>query len=173
MRTAKCRRGGTTLQAQRAVVSLKVVPCLSRNVRAAFEQRSFACVGLRVFTYLESLRTCLVGTCSQLLAGQAVIDAATGHQVLVYDQGGANETCFQNRYGIMKLFDHGGSYPTASKNDIGNTFPDDLCLAVGVQPAGSFNGFTQNQNGYDAPTSDTDWPNDALQGAPMLSVWLK
>ena len=82
---------------------------------------------------------------------------------------------WQNQYGIMKLMDHGGSYPAATINDQGNTFPDDFCLAVGVLPSGSnsTNGFTQNGNGYDAPTSDTDWPNVALQGVPMLNVWLK
>ena len=103
-----------------------------------------------------------------------MINAADGHEVLVYDEGGANETCFQNRFGIMKLSDHGGSYPAATINDQANTFPNDLCLAVGVQPTSStFNGFSQNGNGYDAPSSNTDWPNVALQGIPMLGVWLK
>ncbi|CAE7365461.1 unnamed protein product [Symbiodinium sp. KB8] len=107
-------------------------------------------------------------------AGRGVINAAPGHQVLVHDQSGDNETCWQNRYGIMKQSSHGGSYPAATFNDQGTTLTDDLCLAVGVLPLGSTsNGFSQNGNGYDAPTDNTDWPNAELKGIPSLNVWLK
>ena len=112
--------------------------------------------------------------CWDLLAGRGVINAAPGHQVLVHDQSGDNETCWQNRYGIMKQSSHGGSYPAATFNDQGTTLTDDLCLAVGVLPLGSTsNGFSQNGNGYDAPTDNTDWPNAELKGIPSLNVWLK
>ena len=45
--------------------------------------------------------------------------------------------CYQNRYGIMPLQPHGGSYPGAWYNPNGNTGGRDTCMAVGV---GSGNG---------------------------------
>jgi len=50
----------------------------------------------------------------------------------------------------------------------------DSCMAVGVLLQGnSADDFSQNGNGFDAPTSDIDWPNVSDTGAPHLSVWLR
>ena len=106
-------------------------------------------------------------------AGQTAINAASQTTVTVTSQSGATATCYQNIYGIMPLAQHGGSYPAASINAAGNTNGGDLCMAVGVLDSGSANGFTTNGNGFDAPSSASDWPNAAYNVAPLVSVWLR
>ena len=52
--------------------------------------------------------------------------------------------------------------------------PNDWCMVVGVMADGqSANGFNQNGNGNDAPTSDTDWPNSAYTQPSHVSIWIK
>ncbi len=47
-------------------------------------------------------------------------------------------------------------------------------MAVGVMTTPTqANGFTQSGNGRDAPTSETDWPNQSNVLPPYLSVWLR
>ena len=47
-------------------------------------------------------------------------------------------------------------------------------MGVGVMADGTgINDFTQNGNGNDAPTSDSDWPNGSYSGYNHVSVWLK
>ena len=85
------------------------------------------------------------------------------------------QICYQNKFGIMPLGGHGGSYPYASYNTAGNTDNNDYCVAVGVMAKGSTaHGWSQNANGYDSPRSDSDWPNKAYNHqSPHLTVWLK
>jgi hypothetical protein len=106
-------------------------------------------------------------------AGQSTIIAAPDAQVTVTRESGATGTCWENRYGIMPLYEHGGSYPGAFYNEQGNTTGGDLCASVGVQPSGTVDGFIQNGNGYDAPTGDSDWPNANINNNPHLSVWVR
>ena len=75
----------------------------------------------------------------------------------------------------MPLGGHGGSYPYASYNTAGNTATNDYCMAVGVLAKGSTaHGWSQNANGYDSPSSDSDWPNKVYNHqSPHLTVWLK
>ena len=85
------------------------------------------------------------------------------------------QVCYQNKYGIMPLQQHGDSYPYTSYNRQGNTKVNDYCMAVGVLAKGSNeNGWSQNANGYDSPQSDSDWPNARYNHqSPHLLVWLK
>lgn len=106
-------------------------------------------------------------------SGTRTITAADDHKVVVHDQNGATKQCWQTKYGVMPLSAHGGSYPAATVNTHGNTATRDLCMAVGVQPGGDQDGFGQNNNGYDAPDSDSDWPNGDYQSPPFVNVWLK
>ncbi|KAL9989404.1 hypothetical protein ACROYT_G003951 [Oculina patagonica] len=92
--------------------------------------------------------------------GQSTVQAASTSQVTVKAWNGNTKVCYQNKYGIMPLQQHGGSYPYASFNQQGNTEVNDYCMAVGVQSGGSSaDGWSQNNNGYDSPSSDSDWPN--------------
>ncbi len=75
----------------------------------------------------------------------------------------------------MPLAQHGGSYPSATYNTLGNTKTNDYCMAVGVQKKGkSADGWSQNANGYDSPQSKSDWPNSQYNHqSPYVTVWLK
>jgi len=75
----------------------------------------------------------------------------------------------------MPYIAHGGSYPYASYNTAGGTATNDYCMSVGVMAKGSTaHGWSQNANGYDSPSSDSDWPNKAYNHqSPHLTVWLK
>ena len=70
---------------------------------------------------------------------------------------------------------HGGSYPSVSYDTAGNTAGNDYCMAVAVLPKGSTaHGWSQNGNGYDNPSSDSDWPSRSNSNySPHLLVWLK
>ena len=74
----------------------------------------------------------------------------------------------------MPAGSHGGSYPYASYTPAGNTAPNDYCMAVGVMATGSTaHGWSQS-DGFDSPSSDSDWPNKAYNHqSPHLTVWLK
>jgi len=104
-------------------------------------------------------------------AGQAAIVSAAQVAVTTSSNDGATGACFQSVYGIMPLKEHGGSSPSATVNAAGGTNGGDLCMAIGVT-SGSFDGFTQNGNGYDQPSSHTDWPNAAYNVAAYSSVWV-
>ncbi|MBI4701275.1 MAG: hypothetical protein HY744_08970 [Deltaproteobacteria bacterium] len=86
-------------------------------------------------------------------AGQSAIDAAADHQVTVLAYNNGTSSCWQNKYGIMAIDVHGGSFPAATLNPQGNTTGGDWCLAIGVQTGGSVHGFSQNGNGFDAPSA--------------------
>src|SRR5205823_2267736 len=94
-------------------------------------------------------------------------------QVTAWD--GRTAQCYQNMYGVMPYSQHGGSYPAAAQNATGNTGGGDLCLAVGTMMQGNnADGFSQNCNGFDAPSSDGDWPNASIcNSGPVLEVWLR
>ena len=66
----------------------------------------------------------------------------------------------------------GDAYPSTSFNTAGNTRGNDNCMGVGVLlPGASANGWTQNGNGFDSPTSNTDWPNSMYtKGTNYLTV---
>ena len=71
---------------------------------------------------------------------------------------------------------HGGSYPSATYNTVGNTQVKDYCMAVGVQKTGTTaDGWThKGSSGYDSARSDSDWPNSQYNHAsPYVTVWLK
>ena len=107
-------------------------------------------------------------------AGQAAINGATQSAVTVTTSSGTTGACFQNVYGIMPFDMHGGSYPYAAKNTAGNTSGSDSCMAVGTLLAGATaDGFTQNGNGFDAPSDDATWPNTAYNVVPHVAVWLR
>lgn len=105
--------------------------------------------------------------------GSAAIQASgTGVVEVIGSSGSGN--CYQNNAGIMPQETHGGSYPYASMNPDGNTGGSDWCMAVGVmQTDNAADGFTQNGNGFDAPTSEVDWPGGSLQSEPRVSIWLR
>ena len=74
--------------------------------------------------------------------------------------GGRGQRCWQNRFGVMKYPEHGGSFPAVTLNWQGNTRPGDNCMAISVCRRNErCNGWTQNGNGGDFPNSDNDWPN--------------
>ena len=75
----------------------------------------------------------------------------------------------------MPLPQHGGSYPSVSFNNAGNTEVNDYCMAIGVQTKGTTaDGWHQNGNGYDSARSNGDWPNKSYNhGSPFVTVWLK
>lgn len=75
----------------------------------------------------------------------------------------------------MPYQQHGGSYPYASVNNQGNTRVNDYCMAVGVmRPGSTADGWSQNANGFDSPSSDSDWPNQQYSHqSPFVLVWLK
>ena len=75
---------------------------------------------------------------------------------------------------MMGLSGHGGMYPHFGINTNGNTAPADYAMAVGahqsgtiVTPSGNWSG---NGNGWDAPDSETNWPNSSYNnnGAYLL-----
>ena len=108
-------------------------------------------------------------------AGQTVIAAAPQTAVTVTAQDGATSACFQNIYGILPYAMHGGAYPVAAKNATGNTTGNDLCMAVGTMVMSStvLDGFTQNGNGFDAPSDETTWPNTNYAVPPHVAIWLR
>mmetsp|Transcript_34170 Transcript_34170/g.60608 ORF Transcript_34170/g.60608 Transcript_34170/m.60608 type:complete len:305 (+) Transcript_34170:65-979(+) len=116
-----------------------------------------------------------VSTLWKQSAGRSVINSSPNHPVTVYDQDGGTSNCNQNEYGIMDWSSHGGAYPAATRNDAGNTSPNDDCMSIGVMLGKSANGFSHRQggNGFDAPESNSDWPNRDYNSAPMVSIWLK
>lgn len=106
-------------------------------------------------------------------AGYTAINAAADVQITVTGHSGSG-TCWSNPTGMMPLREHGGSYPGAFYNAAGNTTGSDWCMAVGVQLTGTtVDGFTQNGNGFDAPSNDTGWPNGSINIDPRVSVWLR
>jgi hypothetical protein len=107
-------------------------------------------------------------------AGYATIEAAADTPVTVYAYDGGSSSCYQNVYGIMPWDLHGGSYPSAPRNEAGNTSPGDWCMAIGVMIEGTTaHGFGQNDNGWDAPSTESTWPNGDYNTPPVISVWLR
>ncbi|MBL0215369.1 MAG: hypothetical protein IPQ07_15965 [Myxococcales bacterium] len=105
--------------------------------------------------------------------GQSTINGAADDAVTVTTSSGATMACFQNVYGILPFNMHGGSYPYAAKNTAGNIDLGDNCFAVGVQASGNADGFSQNGNGFDAPSDEATWPNPAYNISPHVAVWLR
>ncbi|XP_068733895.1 uncharacterized protein [Montipora capricornis] len=108
--------------------------------------------------------------------GLSAVKAALQKPVMVIAWNGKTKTCFQNKFGIMPYSAHGGSYPYASINTAGSTYDtNDNCMAVGVMSKGSTaHGWSQNGNGYDSSSSDSDWPNKSYSHqSPYVVVWLK
>ncbi|XP_067033252.1 uncharacterized protein [Acropora muricata] len=107
--------------------------------------------------------------------GSPSVKAAVQTPVMVYTWNGQKKNCYQNKFGIMPLSIHGGSYPYASFNTAGNTVTNDNCMAVGVMRRHSTaHGWSQNGNGFDSASSDSDWPNRSYSHqSPNVVVWLK
>lgn len=106
-------------------------------------------------------------------AGPTTVDNAPDKLVTVEDWQGSTESCYINKYMIMPLSGHGGSYPAWTFNTDGNTAGGDLCLGVGVDGDSPVNGWSTNGNGYDAPKSDSDWPNQNYDQAMDVYVWVR
>ncbi|CAB4007783.1 Hypothetical predicted protein, partial [Paramuricea clavata] len=107
--------------------------------------------------------------------GRTTVSKARMYPVTVKAWNGKEQVCYQNKYGILPLSYHGGSYPSATHNTAGNTRVKDYCMSVGVQKTGTTaDGWTQNGNGYDSARSDSDWPNSQYNHvSPYVTVWLK
>ena len=107
-------------------------------------------------------------------AGPSAVSGSPQESVTVTAYNGQEGACYQNKYGLMPLGGHGGSYPSATVNTNGNTSPGDWCMAIGVLPAGhTANSWSNNGNGYDGPFNETGWPNSNYTSTPYLSVWLR
>ena len=110
----------------------------------------------------------------QQSVGLAAIAAAPTALVSVTGAGNTVGSCYQNDYGILPADLHGGSYPYTSYNTVGNTGGNDNCMSVGVMVMGTnANGYGQNGNGFDAPSSDITWPNPSLAVPVRVGVWLR
>ena len=94
---------------------------------------------------------------------------------IIYFSSSSLQNCYQNKFGIMPFRKHGGSYPYASVNTAGNTATNDNCMAVGVMKKYSTaHGWSQDSNGFDSASSDSDWPNRSYSHqSPKVVVWLK
>ena len=99
--------------------------------------------------------------------GRSVLESSTKHKVQVRSSFRSKQTCCHTKYGIGPAVSWGGGYPTTVCFSAGN---DDLCMQVAVMS--SVDGFTGSML-FDAPTSNSDWPNIYHAGAPFLSVWLR
>ncbi|XP_066272316.1 uncharacterized protein [Branchiostoma lanceolatum] len=116
-----------------------------------------------------------LGTFWRHSVGMTVVKQAPMLAVTVNAWDGQTKVCYQNRYGIMPLPQHGGSYPSVTTNTAGNTSVRDICMAIGVQRSGTnAHGWSQNGNGYDSARNDDDWPNSSYNHqAPFVTVWLQ
>ena len=107
--------------------------------------------------------------------GQTSIASAPFNSTNVFAWNGTKGTCNQNVYGVLPYIQHGGSYPATYQDPTGTTAGGDLCMAIGVMLPGAamVDGFTQNGNGFDAPSNDTDWPNSSINVPASVNVWLR
>ena len=108
--------------------------------------------------------------------GLLVVRSATKRDVEVRSSFGSKKSCCHNKYGIMPGYHFGGGFPSTSGCIVGSR---DLCMTVAVMTTGSSaHGVTQNGifSLYDAPTSNSDWPNAKCRdnnGPSFVSVWLR
>ena len=92
---------------------------------------------------------------------------------------GVETICYQTAHGMAKHNTHGASYPStfATHNTGGSVHvkTHDACMSVRIIKTGFpwTNGYYQDSNGADCPTSDEDWPNTQMNGNCYLAVWLK
>ena len=107
--------------------------------------------------------------------GYSAVSKAKMYPVSVKFYDGQEQSCFQNKYGIMPDFNQGGSYPSTTYNKAGMTKENDYCMAIGVlKPGKTAEGWTQNGSGYDSPQSYSDWPNSqSSYSSQFVTVWLK
>ena len=111
--------------------------------------------------------------------GPSVVRHATRQDVEVRSSFASKRTCCHNKYGIGPVVSWSGGFPSTICYSAGS---HDTCMGVAVMsPGSSGDGFTQNQNNtiFDAPVSNSDWPNKSANGKPsydgkppFLSVWL-
>ena len=94
---------------------------------------------------------------------------------IIYFSSSSLQNCYQNKFGILPHGTHGGSYPYASYNTAGDILTNDNCMAVGVMKKQSTaHGWSQDGNGFDSASSDSDWPNRSnSHQSPNVVVWLK
>ena len=110
--------------------------------------------------------------------GYSIVGSATIHFVEVRSSFRSKQTCRHNKYGVGPAASWGGGYPTTVGSSV---ISRDSCMQVAVMARGSSeDGFYNSFALFDAPTSNSDWPNryhtgtrhdDA--GPPFLSVWLR
>ncbi|XP_015767572.1 PREDICTED: uncharacterized protein LOC107346304 [Acropora digitifera] len=107
--------------------------------------------------------------------GSSSVKAAVQTPVMVYAWNGQKKNCYQNKFGIMPYGGHGGSYPYASYSTTGYVVANDNCMSVGVMKKHSTaHGWSQNGNGFDSASSDSDWLNRSYSHqSPNVVVWLK
>ena len=106
--------------------------------------------------------------------GESVAQSATRHSVEVRSSFRYKRTCCHNKYGIGPS---GGGFPTTNCN---GASLGDLCMQVAVMSTvSSGDGFHHCCLLFDAPISNSDWPNRYFlraqrdAGPPFLSVWLR
>lgn len=114
-----------------------------------------------------------VGTFWRHTVGYTTINGATQAAVTATAWNATTTTCYQNVYGVMNYSGHGGPYPATGKNIAGNTTGLDNCLAIGTMTSAGADGFTNNNNGFDAPSSEATWPNANYNETPHVAVWLR
>ena len=110
--------------------------------------------------------------------GYNVVGSATRHFVEVRSSFRSKSTCCHTKYGIGPTGSWGGGLPTTVCNSAN---ANDLCMEVAVMSLGSSrDGFGRSYPVFDAPTSNSEWPNRSPSGAPFghsgppfLSVWLR
>ena len=106
--------------------------------------------------------------------GERATYTAMNHRVEVSSSFASKRTCLHSNYGIQHGYDFGGGFPATYSTD-GSILSQDVCMVVAVMSVGSSgDGFTHNTPVFDAPTSNTDWPNVSDRDKPpFLSVWLR
>ncbi|KAI0228294.1 hypothetical protein LSAT2_021234 [Lamellibrachia satsuma] len=109
--------------------------------------------------------------------GLSVAWSAARQTVEVRSSFRSKQTCCHTKYGIGPAMSWGGGYPTSVCGAVG---PRDSCMQVAVMSRGSsVHGFDNSFALFDAPTSNSDWPNRYYSGThddagrPFLSVWLR
>ena len=114
------------------------------------------------------------GTLFNHQAGPGTVTSSEHRKASGIGWNGGSTRTYVNPYCMMGLSGHGGMYPHFGVNTAGNTAPSDYAMAVGahqsgtiVTPSGNWSG---NGNGWDAPDSETNWPNSSYNnnGAYLL-----
>jgi hypothetical protein len=114
------------------------------------------------------------GTIFNHQAGPGTVTSSEHRKASGIGWNGGSTRTYVNPYCMMGLSGHGGMYPHFGVNTAGNTAPSDYAMAVGVHQSGTIvtpsGNWSGNGNGWDAPDSETNWPNSSYNnnGAYLL-----